>query len=90
MFKQLEKSLAYSLSGGSSKKNSNNSYDVSPFGLFMATLILLLVKVFIVMVCYNALMPKLLMTYNVDMSNYRSITFSESILLVILFNSLFN
>jgi small-conductance mechanosensitive channel len=88
MFKQLEKSLARSLSGGA--RSSSGMNGISPFGLFVATLVLLLVKVFIVMICYNTLMPRLLMSYNVDMSNYRSLTFTESILLVVLFNSLFN
>ena len=89
MFKQLEKSLARSLSGGA-RSSSGMMNGVSPFGLFVATLVLLLVKVFIVMICYNTLMPRLLMSYSVDMSNYRSLTFTESILLVVLFNSLFN
>ncbi len=77
---------------------SNNPSFSSFFLIFIVFLILLLIKAFIVQIAYNAVMPSIL--YSLDVknkssfeeikSNFRNISFIESLLLVILFNLLFN
>jgi hypothetical protein len=89
------------LSGG--KLNSKNSgmetYNGSPKNsllMIFLILLLLLIKGFIVYLVYNSMMPKLI--YSLSSSdrsfediqkNFNPITFVESILLVILFQTLF-
>lgn len=60
------------------------------FYLFFFSLFLLIVKSFLVMLSYNLVIPKILSSYNVNMSKYRPINFIEAVLLVILFNNLFS
>jgi len=60
------------------------------FMLFLITLCLFLIKVLLVMISYNIVMPRILDSYSVDMQRFRTITFVESIFLVILFNNLFS
>ena len=60
------------------------------FFLFAFSLSFLLIKSLLVWVCYNIVIPRILETYNVDLSRYRNITYGEAILLVILFNNLFS
>lgn len=58
--------------------------------LFLITLCLFLIKVLLVMISYNIVVPRVLESYSVDMQRFRTITFVESIFLVILFNNLFS
>jgi hypothetical protein len=58
--------------------------------LFIITLCLFLIKVLLVMISYNIVIPRILDSYSVDMRRWRTITFLESIFLVILFNNLFS
>ena len=60
------------------------------FMLFLITLCLFLIKVLLVMISYNIVVPRVLESYSVDMQRFRPITFVESIFLVILFNNLFS
>jgi hypothetical protein len=60
------------------------------FMLFLITLCLFLIKVLLVMISYNIVVPRILESYSVDMQRFRTITFLESIFLVILFNNLFS
>lgn len=60
------------------------------FMLFLITLCLFLIKVLLVMISYNIVVPRILESYSVDMQRFRAITFLESIFLVILFNNLFS
>jgi hypothetical protein len=60
------------------------------FMLFLITLCLFLIKVLLVMISYNIVVPRILESYSVDMNKFRPITFLESIFLVILFNNLFS
>ena len=60
------------------------------FMLFLITLCLFLIKVLLVMISYNIVVPRVLESYSVDMQRFRTITFVESIFLVILFNNLFS
>jgi len=60
---------------------------------FILTLIIIAVffiKVLIVMISYNIIVPRLLDSYGQDMSRFRPINFIESIFLVLLFNNLFS
>ena len=60
------------------------------FMLFLITLCLFLIKVLLVMISYNIVIPRILDSYSVDMQRFRKISFAESIFLVILFNNLFS
>lgn len=60
------------------------------FMLFLITLCLFLIKVLLVMISYNIVVPRILESYSVNMQRFRTITFLESIFLVILFNNLFS
>lgn len=60
------------------------------FMLFLITLCLFLIKVLLVMISYNIVVPRILESYSVDMQRFRTITFLETIFLVILFNNLFS
>ncbi len=60
------------------------------FMLFLITLCLFLIKVLLVMISYNIVVPRILESYSIDMQRFRTITFLESIFLVILFNNLFS
>jgi hypothetical protein len=46
--------------------------------------------VLLVMISYNIVVPRILESYSVDMQRFRTISFLESIFLVILFNNLFS
>jgi hypothetical protein len=60
------------------------------FMLFLITLCLFLIKVLLVMISYNIVVPRILESYSVDMQRFRTISFLETIFLVILFNNLFS
>ena len=75
------------MSGGSANGNSSGFVG---FYVFFFSLFMLVVKSFLVMLSYNLVVPRILMSYNVNMSKYRPITFIEGVLLVILFNNLFS
>ena len=73
------------------QKGGNNSLDTgSNILIFFISLLLLLIKSLLVMISYNYVIPRILNTYNVNLTKYRPIIFSEAILLVILFNNLFS
>jgi len=81
--------------GGMMKKMAGGAAAVSEssgngFMLFLITLCLFLIKVLLVMISYNIVVPRILDSYSVDMQRFRTITFLESIFLVILFNNLFS
>ena len=67
----------------------------SMFELFLFALLLLLIKGFIVYILYNYLVPEIIYSLSSkskeDIENdFKPITFMQSILLVILFNTLFS
>ena len=73
------------------QKGGNNSLEAgSNILIFFISLLLLLIKSLLVMISYNYVVPRILNTYNVNLTKYRPIIFSEAILLVILFNNLFS
>ena len=82
--------------GGSVMKKMMGGASVMPessgngFILFLITLCLFLIKILLVMISYNIVVPRILESYSVDMRRFRTITFLESIFLVILFNNLFS
>ena len=72
------------------QKGGTNSLETgSNILIFLISLLFLLIKSLLVMISYNYVIPKILNSYNVNLSKYQPINFSESILLVILFNNLF-
>jgi hypothetical protein len=66
------------------------------FLTFLILIILLLLKGYIVFIIYNSLVPKLIHSFSDNKSlenkpnNFRELSFTESILLVILTNTLFS
>lgn len=77
------------MAGGATSLMSDGSSG-NGFMLFLITLCLFLIKVLLVMISYNIVVPRILDSYSVDMKRFRTITFLESIFLVILFNNLFS
>ena len=59
--------------------------------IFIITLLILIIKSFIVMICYNSVIPRLISSYkkNYDPNDFYRINIWESILLVLLFSNLF-
>ena len=73
------------LIGGAIKKSmKSNNMDMSGLSMFFIVAIILVVKTFLVKVCYNEVVPKIMKDNNV----YR-LTFVDSLFLVILFSNLF-
>ncbi len=73
------------LIGGALKKSmKSNNMDMSGLSMFFIVAIILVVKTFLVKVCYNEVVPKIMKDNNV----YR-LTFVDSLFLVILFSNLF-
>jgi len=73
------------LIGGAIKKSMKSSnMDMSGLSMFFIVAIILVVKTYLVKVCYNEVVPKIMKDNNV----YR-LTFVDSLFLVILFSNLF-
>ena len=73
------------LIGGALKKSmKSNNMDMSGLSMFFIVAIILVVKTFLVKVCYNEVVPKIMKDDNV----YR-LNFVDSLFLVILFSNLF-
>jgi hypothetical protein len=60
------------------------------FLFFIIALAMFFIKVLLVMISYNIVVPKLLESYGNDMTKFRQLNFLEGIFLVILFNNLFS
>ena len=58
--------------------------------IFIITILIIIIKSFIVMICYNTVMPRLISSYNknYDVNNFYRISIWESILLILLFSNL--
>jgi|688.fasta_scaffold1561828_2 hypothetical protein len=80
-------SVIKKMAGGTTQNSESSG---NGFMLFLITLCLFLIKVLLVMISYNIVVPRILESYSVDMQRFRTITFVESIFLVILFNNLFS
>jgi hypothetical protein len=59
--------------------------------IFLITILIIIIKSFIVMICYNTIIPRLLTSYdkNYDPNNFYKINIWESLLLILLFSNLF-
>jgi len=60
------------------------------FLFFIIALAMFFIKVLLVMISYNIVVPRLLESYGNDMTKFRQLNFLEGIFLVILFNNLFS
>jgi hypothetical protein len=60
------------------------------FLFFIIALSMFFIKVLLVMISYNIVVPRLLESYGNDMTKFRQLNFLEGIFLVILFNNLFS
>jgi len=60
------------------------------FLFFIIALAMFFIKVLLVMISYNIVVPKLLESYGNDLTKFRQLNFLEGIFLVILFNNLFS
>lgn len=81
--------------GGATKmmKGGAGSMDMSysnGFLFFIISLAMFFIKVLLVMISYNIVVPRLLESYGNDMTKFRQLNFLEGIFLVILFNNLFS
>jgi len=67
--------------------NKSNSSDI--IGIFLITLVLFLLRAYIVQVTYNLMWPKIVSNAGGDPSQFTPITFYESLMIVFLFSFLF-
>ena len=67
--------------------NKSNSSDI--IGIFLITLVLFLLRAYIVQVTYNLMWPKIVSNTGGDPSQFTPITFYESLMIVFLFSFLF-
>ena len=56
---------------------------------FLIAVAMFFIKIMLVMISYNIVVPRLLESYGNDMTKFRQLNFLEGIFLVILFNNLF-
>tara|TARA_Y100001958_G_scaffold45537_1_gene30380 strand:- start:207 stop:446 length:240 start_codon:yes stop_codon:yes gene_type:complete len=61
----------------------------SGLSLFLILLLVLLARAYIVLVTYNIIWPKLVSNSGADNSNFKPITYYESLLIVLLFSFMF-
>ena len=86
------------MSGGKANMNNINFQSKQKFILFslLGYLIILLLKGLIVYLLYNFMVPKIIYSFSenksleIIQSNFKTISFSEGVLLVILTNTLFS
>lgn len=89
-------SMSSLMQGGKMNNSMNNGKQKNIFVIILILLILLLIKGLIVYLLYNFMTPKLIYSFSENKSleiiesNFKPISFSESVLLVILFNVLFS
>jgi hypothetical protein len=57
---------------------------------FLVILVVFLIKSWLVQWSYNTIMPKLIFNMTGNQRNFRRLSYLEAIILVILFNNLFN
>ena len=67
--------------------NKSNGSDI--IGIFLITLVLFLLRAYIVQVTYNLMWPKIVSNTGGDPSQFTPITFYESLMIVFLFSFLF-
>jgi hypothetical protein len=90
----LAQNIVSSMSGGS--KNNNISNKPNFFTVMLITLLLILVKGFIVYLAYNLIMPKIIYSVSKDRTlediedNFRPLSYFESVIFAILTNTLFS
>ena len=58
-------------------------------GLFVMSILILLLRTYIVQITYNMMWPKIVMNSGGDNSQFTPLTFYESLIVVILFSFLF-
>ena len=94
-FNLILENVVYSMTGGARLNKNNNMSIQNSFMIFLISFILLLIKGYIVYISYNILIPKIMYSLYVNKSleeienNFRQLSYMESILLVILTNTLF-
>ena len=74
------------MKGGASGMDGSYS---NGFLFFIIAVAMFIIKVLLVMISYNIVVPKLLESYGNDLTKFRQLNFLEGIFLVILFNNLF-
>ena len=67
--------------------NKSNGSDI--IGIFLITLVLFLLRAYIVQVTYNLMWPKIVSNTGGDPTQFTPITFYESLMIVFLFSFLF-
>lgn len=90
VFNVLSKYGMNLVQGGGAKAVMASGNGMNALVLFSIALLALLLRAFIVQLAYNGVGPKLMENHGVDPTNFRPLTFMESILFVILIQNLFN
>ena len=77
--------------GGASKiqKMFKSGDTDTMIGLFVMSILILLLRTYIVQITYNMMWPKVVMNSGGDTSRFTPLTFYESLIMVILFSFLF-
>ena len=93
MFSSVIENFLFNGSSTKMMKGGAVAMDVSysnGFLFFIIALAMFFIKVLLVMISYNIVVPRLLESYGNDMTKFRQLNFLEGIFLVILFNNLFS
>ena len=77
------------LNGGKLKKMINDEKLSSLFAIFFMIVLVLLIKAYVVQLTYNMMWPKIVENSGGDTSRFKSLTFYEALIMVILFSFLF-
>ena len=77
------------LNGGKLKKMINDEKLSSLFAIFFMIVLVLLIKAYVVQLTYNMMWPKIVENSGGDTSRFKSLTFYEALMMVILFSFLF-
>ena len=67
-----------------------NKYKIDSIQFFFVILMVFLIKAWLVQWSYNKIMPTLIYNINGKQGNFRRLSYIEAIVVVILFNNLFN
>lgn len=96
MFYDLVQSLVVNGFKVQNKKQSGGAVSVpaesniSGASLFFTMLAIFVIKVLLVMISYNIVVPKMMEKWGKDPEDFRPLSFVESVFIVILFNNLFS
>jgi hypothetical protein len=81
--------LIANMAGGAMNPKNMTQGNIFWIALFVGILVLL-IKIFLVQICYNSVIPELVFKYSNGTKSIEGLTFSQALFITILGSSLFN